>query len=98
MALNRLRLPRSESKAIDDPFGDQAASPLTPFQSGSLFTPDPSGVIMKRFVECFGVRRARPLWRSLWNASRLPFGDHTAQPPAVRPWVSFRGPERSEFA
>src|SRR5438445_4687232 len=97
MALNPLRFPRSASKAISDPFGDQAASPLTPFESVSFLTQDPSGFIAKTSLTCLeslGVRSVR----SLSKASRLPSGDHTAHPLSYLPAVSSFAPERSEFA
>src|SRR3954451_8163687 len=62
MALNLLASPRSASNAINDPSGDQAASPLVPFESVSSFTPEPSALMRKTSFTrrwSFGVRSLR---------------------------------------
>src|SRR3954447_14287590 len=97
MALNLLGSPRSASKVMELPLGDQAESPLVPLESVSFFTPDPSAFIRKTSLTCrpsFGLRSLRPLSKT----SVLPSGDHTGQPLSYAPLVSRLAPERSALA
>src|SRR3954468_23419825 len=97
MALSPLRFPRSASKAIKDPLGDQAASPLPPFESVSFFTPEPSAFMRNTSFTCawsFGLRSLRGLSKT----SVLPSGDHTGQPLSYGPRVSCFAPDRRALA